>query len=272
MTPRHGGPATQYPAPVITGRSTRAFAVFAGLSIAATTLVCLPFVPGADYPDWLTLVGRWIPLAIALLVMRLLPVGGTAPQLLGVATGGWKHVLTGMGVAVLTFLALALVPALVAQGLGWAELKGWDVLGGALVALPVWVALMSLSTLGEEAAWRGYAHQLLRHRGFWQTAIVVGSAWAVLHIPQVAIFAVNGEISARESGAALVTVFAMALPLAALVERFRSVWPAVVGHAVPFTATTVVVAQPAGEATFWAFTGLILLAGVLAAAMIRPHR
>lgn len=66
-------------------------------------------------------------------------------------------------------------------------------------------------------------------------------------------------------------VFFMAFPLAALAERYRTVWPAVVAHAVPFTAVTVVVTQPAGTLEFWGFTAVVGALSLVATAVIRPR-
>lgn len=259
----------QYPAPIDATRSWRPALVFSLATVAAITAVCLPFLLGIAYPEALTFVGRWIPLVIALIVMAVMPVGGRPLQLLGLHPGGWRPLISGVLTAIGVFLALAFGPALVAQWWGWGEMLSWSVIGAALLQLPLWIAIYSASTIGEEAAWRGYAHQLLRHRGFWFTASVVGAAWAALHVPQLLIFAVSGEMTVGEALAGVVSIFFTALPLAALVERFRSVWPAVIGHAVPFTAATLV---PGADLTsVWAITALAAVASVVATVIVRPR-
>lgn len=259
----------QYPAPVDTTRSTRVAGIFMALTVGAIGALCIPFLLGADYPAWMTFVGRWVPLLIALLLMRLAPVGARPGQLLGLRTGGWRNLVTSVLVGTAVFLALALVPALLGQAMGWGTMLDTGLVLGALVQLPLWIAVLSLSTLGEEAAWRGYAHQLLGHRGFWPATLVIAAAWAALHIPQISIFAVAGDLGWREVAGGTIGIFFMALPLAALVERFRTVWPAVVAHAVPFTAATLL--TPSGAVGYWAVVALTGGASVLAAVLLRPR-
>lgn len=240
--------------------------MFVIASIATITALCVPFLLGQPYPDLLTFVGRWIPLAIALIVLWRLPVGGRPTALLGLHSGGWRRLLAGIGTAIVVFLGLAFVPAALAQLLGLGTLQGWDVLGPALVQLPIWIAVYSISTIGEEAAWRGYAHQLLRHRGFWFAALVVALAWGALHVPQLAIFGLAGEMSGTQVATGVLGVAVSALPLAALAERFHSVWPAVVAHAVPFTATTVLTQATDGGAAWvlLAITSVVSVGATLA--------
>lgn len=259
----------QYPAPVDTARSGRVARLFMALTVGAVTLMCVPFLLGAPYPAWLTFVGRWVPLLVAVVLIRLVPVGGRTTQLLGLRTGGWRTLLTSLLAAVGVFLALAFGPALLAQALGWGTMIETDVLLGALVQLPLWVALLSLSTVGEEAAWRGYAQQLLRHRGFWSSTLLIGAAWALLHVPQISIFVVAGDLDPRDLAGGVLGVFFLALPLAALVERFGTVWPAVVGHAVPFTALTLLTSTTG--LGYWAVLTVTGAASVLAAALLRPR-
>lgn len=245
------------------------------LAYAAVCALCLPFTDGArPYPEWLTLVGRWVPALGTLAALALVPAARRATGGLTRAWGlrtRWRPLVAGIATAVVLFLAIAFVPVLVGERLGWVELKPWSIVGPALVGLPLYLVIGALSTLGEEVAWRAWFPRVLGGR-FWPVALLVAVGWAAWHVPQLGMFVARGEVPAREMVVGLVGIAFWSLPLSALAARFRSVWPAVVGHALPFRAGSLAAALPAGDVAFWSFAALEWVLYAAAALAIAPRR
>ncbi|GAB3710427.1 lysostaphin resistance A-like protein [Mariniluteicoccus flavus] len=249
-------------------RTLRHVALFYALAYAGMLAVTLPFADSSRaYPEWLTLVGRWIPAVASLIAIALLGPGSLRRLVhwWGLRPGGWRPLALGVVATLAALLAVAFAPVLVGQALGWVQLKPWSIVGGALALLPVYVLIGSLSTLGEEVAWRGFLPRLLGEGArFWPVALVVAALWSLWHVPQLAMFVARGDLPAHEAVAAGIGIAFWSLALSSLAFRFGSVWPAVVGHALPFRAGSLVVAQPADSVPFWAFAALewALYAGV----------
>lgn len=73
--------------------------------------------------------------------------------------------------------------AMQAQGL---PLGPWEV--GIITLLSGFVAGLTINALfafGEESAWRGFLHRLLKGRGFWKECLIIGVIWGVWHAPLI---------------------------------------------------------------------------------------
>jgi ABC-2 type transport system ATP-binding protein len=93
----------------------------------------------------------------------------------------------------------------------------------------------SFFTFGEEFGWRAYLQPKLRPLGFRKAMLLTGVIWGLWHAPVIAMghnygFGYPG---APWSGILAMTLFttSAAVIFGWLVERGRSVWPAVIGHA-----------------------------------------
>lgn len=168
-------------------------------------------------------------------------------------------------------LAIAFGSVAVGQSLGWVQLKPWSLVGAALAALPLYLVAGSLSTLGEEVAWRAWLPRALA-LPLPATAAVVAGAWTLWHVPQLGMFVARGELPRREAVAALLGIAFWSLLLTALSARFGSVWPAVVGHALPFRAGSLVTALPADDLRFWLYAALEWALYAAAAYAVAPRQ
>jgi len=102
---------------------------------------------------------------------------------------------------------------------------------GALVVI-VAFAKQLVSVTGEEIGWRGFLVPMLaRARTFVRTALVSGAIWAAWHLPLNVFAAYRTPIASWYSVAfSSVILAAVAMPLAWLRLRSRSLWPAVIFH------------------------------------------
>lgn len=269
-----------------------AFALIVGASIALLTGVCgVVLIADVTVPPWALFVGRWIPALVAVIVLVRTPglhgAGrGTladwwglrradgprsAPRLVGT-------ILASAGAAA-GVLVIAVVTALLADTVGAIGLRDGDVLAlGALATVPLTLVL-AVSTLGEEAVWRGHLPRLLG-AGFWQGACVIAGAWTAFHVPLTLVYALQGAMPAAHAAAATLGLFPLGLFLSAAAARWGSVWPAVIAHAVPVSALTLATdVQGLDAAAVWTVTGIsaaLFLSATMAIAPVegvrRPHR
>ena len=75
------------------------------------------------------------------------------------------------------------VDSLQAQGL---FLGPWGV--GVITLLSGFVAGFTINAFfafGEESAWRGFLHRLLKGQGFWKECLIIGSIWGIWHAPLI---------------------------------------------------------------------------------------
>ncbi len=251
----------------------RAAALLSGLALAFMLLVCAPFlVMRTEVPTLLLLVGRWLPAVASLLVLRLVRHEGGVVSWWGLRPGGWRRLLAGIGAALAVSLVVGLVPYAIGRATGLvagATLPGpLELAGIALVTTVV----ASLSTLGEEVAWRGHLQKLLSGWGFWGASLAIGAVWVLWHVPLHATYVVAGTMSMSVAAATTVALIGSAPLWSALVVRFGSVWPAVVAHAFPLTATAFAGDLGALEAgRLWAYVGLSILVSGAAAVLIAPR-
>lgn len=215
----------------------RAAALFVALTIASITVICGLFLLfDAPIPSWFTVVGRWLPALITLIVLRVIPLSGGLAHWWGLRAGGWRRLFAGSLSGVLLLLAIYVVAAVSVSLLELGALLGPAELGSIALILPVAVVAFALSTFGEEVAWRGFLQRTLAEWGFWRAAGAVALVWVVFHIPLHGAMAVQGVLPRPAAVTSTVLLFPLGVLLSALVERWGCVWPAVFAHALPMTA------------------------------------
>lgn len=246
--------------------------LFVVLVLAAITLICGAFLAlGIPVPEWFVIVGRWLPTLIVLVLVRGYRLDRGWVAWLGLRPGGWRRLLRGAVVAVAALLAAYALSAAVTVAAGLATLQPWPVLGQVALLLVPTILIFSVSTLGEEAAWRGFLQQALSGWGFWRASTTISAVWVVFHIPLHGVMALQGVIPWTAATTATVSLFPLGLLLSAAVTRFGSVWPAVFAHALPLTALNLL--RNAGAlsiTTQWIVTAISAAFVLGAAALLAP--
>lgn len=254
-------------------RPLRAAGLFTLLVLFSIALICGAFLLlDVPIPEWFVIVGRWLPALVSLLVLRLVPLEGGLPTWWSLRPGGWRRLLGGGATAVAVLVAVYALSVLPVVALGAAEPQPWPALAQVAVLLIPAVLLFSLSTLGEEAAWRGFLQRALDSWGFWRSAAVVSAVWVLFHVPLHGTMAVQGVLPWDIALVSTVGLFPLGLYLSAVVARFGSVWPAVFAHALPFSALNLLTDVDGLEpATLWLLTGITAVPLLGAAALFAPR-
>lgn len=232
-------------------------------TLGLITAICGTFwLFGAAVPEWFTVLGRWLPALVSLAVLRLRALPGGLLQWWALSPGGLRRLLTGAGTGIAVLLLTYSLSALVLTAVTSAELQPWSVLGPAALMIVPSILIFSLSTLGEEVGWRAFLQQTLPW-GFWPSAVVVSAVWVTFHIPLHGVMAAQGTISWTIAVVSTLGLFPLGLLLSALVHRFASVWPAVLGHALPLSALNLIAdadeLTAADHALLATVTGLLLV-------------
>lgn len=252
----------------------RAATLFVGGTLAVITVICLGFlVAGVTIPETAVVVGRWVPALVALVLIRVLRLPGGIRTWWGIRPHGWKRLLAGVAIGLVGLALLYLLAALLTALTGQVEmLAGGELVQIALVLVP-YALLFSLSTLGEEAGWRGFLQHALSGLGFWRMATIVSAVWVAFHIPLHGVMLLQGTLPMQVALTSTVGLFPLGLFLSALVARFRSVWPAVLAHAAPLSALNLVVEPSAlAPAALWLLTAVTGVLLALAAALLARRR
>lgn len=252
----------------------RAATLFVLLTLALVTALSGAFlVLGTELPEWFVIVGRWLPALVTLLVLRLVPLPGDLAHWWALRPGGWRPLvgsgLAAVGALVLVY-ALSVLPALIGDS---ADLQPATALAQVAVLLLPMVLVFSLSTLGEEAAWRGFLQRALAGWGFWSASAAVSAGWVLFHVPLHATMALQGTIPWVMALTSTVGLFPLGLFLSAVVVRFGSVWPAVFAHALPFSALNLLRdVDDLPDTTLWVTTAVTAVLVTAAAALFAPRR
>lgn len=246
----------------------RAAVLFVSGTLGVIALVCLGFlVADVTIPETAVIVGRWLPALVALAVWRIVGLPGGLGTWCGLRVRGWRRLLVGCAIGMVGLAVIYLLAALLTGLTGQAQpLPAADLASAAVWLLP-YALIFSLSTLGEEAGWRGFLQRLLADQGFWRMATIVSGVWVAFHIPLHGVMALQGTLPVSVALATTVGLFPLGLLLSALVARFGSVWPAVLAHAMPLSALNLV--RNAGDLSagpLWLLTAVtgVLLVGAAA--------
>lgn len=235
--------------------------------LAVITAVCGFFaVTGIAIPEWFVIVGRWIPALVAVVVARWAKLAQGPVQWFNLRPGGWRRLVGGGLVAVLALLVaygLSVTPLVLT---GAAELQPWSALGQVALLLIPMVLIYSLSTLGEEATWRGLLQDLLAEKGFWPSSILIAGIWVLFHVPLHATMALQGVLPWTVAATSTISLFGLGVFLSAVVTRFGSVWPAVFAHAMPLSALNLLAdAGSLSAGVQWLLTAITTVVLLLAA-------
>lgn len=255
------------------------------LAYAGIWAVVLPFIiTGHDVPAIAIFLGRFIPLIASLAAWawtRPVPIG----QLWRTSGTTVRALVTAAVVALVVMVGRDLlhVVLMAVTGTGLDPRPGW----AQTLALLIPVMLMTtLSTVGEEVAWRGHLRTAWEHRGFWPSALAIAGVWLLFHLPLVLAYHVDGVMDWRVNLATWLGLVPVSLLLCALVDRMRHVWVAVLAHAFPFgviqqqllrpTEHTVdgILVPAVGDAMFWwsygAWAAITLLLVLVVRRLGRP--
>lgn len=261
----------------------RAFALIVGASIAVLTAVCGVFlILDVSVPSWALVIGRWIPAFVALVVLLRMPVlhgtgWGTLASWWGLRRRRGAEdrprfigtVVASAGAAA-GVIVIAVVTAALAATVGAIELQATGVLVmGVLAMLPL-TLVFAVSTLGEEVVWRSHLPRLV-DGGFWPSACLIAAAWTAFHVPLHLTYVLQGDMPASHATALTLGLLPLSLFLSAAAARWGNVWPAVIAHAVPFSALTLATDAPALDAAgVWTVTGISAALFLSASMAIAP--
>lgn len=251
----------------------RAGLLFIVITLAVVSLICCGFLAfGVTIPEWFVIVGRWIPAIVALIVLRASRLEGGLVTWFGLRAGGWRRMLGGSALTVIVLLAAYAASAGVVVALGLAQLQPWSVLGQAALLVVPMILVFSLSTIGEEVAWRGFLQHAFGGWGFWWASSVIAAAWVVFHIPLHGAMAIQGTLPVNVAITSTLGLFFLGLLLSAAAVRFRSVWPAVFAHALPMSTLNLFAdASTLPVSTQWVVAGISAAAVLVAAALLAPR-
>lgn len=218
-------------------RETRAARLFIPLVLAIITLICGFFlIMDWAVPEWFVIAGRWLPALVALATIRAVPLPGGLVRWFGLRPPGRRQLVGGSVAAVVALIVVYAVSVLPFVLLGRAELQQWSALGQVAIMLVPMILLFSISTLGEEAAWRGFLQNALAGLGFWRASALIAAVWVLFHVPLHGTMAIQGTLPWPIAITTTVGLFPLGLFLSAVAVRFGCVWPAVFAHALPFSA------------------------------------
>lgn len=253
--------------------ATRAALAFVVATLALVTLICAVFlVSGTTLPDWLTIVGRWIPAGVSVVVIVLFRLPNSIGRWWMLRPGSIRALLGGLATGVLGLVLIYAVAAAIGIGLGLAApLTAMAYLQIAALILPT-ALLFSLSTLGEEAAWRAFLPQLVPGVNRWVRAIVISGIWVVFHIPLHGTMMLQGSLAPSTGIVSTLLLLPLGVFLAMLVERFGSVWPAVVAHAVPMSVLNLVADSAELSSSQWGLAGITAVALAVGSVIAAPAR
>jgi len=255
-------------------RAARAAVTFIVLVMAVMTGICVVFlISNVVLPDWFTIVGRWIPAVLSLAVIMLFQLPRSVGRWWMLRPGGMRRLLAGSATGLVGLVAIYAGAAAIAVWWGAAAPLSWTEYA-QIAALTVPVALLfTLSTLGEEVGWRAFLPQLMPDMNRWVRAAAISGVWVVFHIPLHGTMILQGTLPAAVGAVSTILLLPLGVFLAMLVERFGSVWPAAIAHAVPMSVLNLVV-NPADQslASLWILALIASCLLIIAAVLVAPRR
>lgn len=233
LPPTHTAPTQDVQQQVATKRAAATFVITV---LGVITLVCGGFLlSNQEIPDWFLIAGRWIPAIIAIIVILTFRLRGGIIHWTKIRPAGfWRTVLAtlaSMAALVATYLAIAALFSAVSP----IALLPWPAISQALLLTVPMALVFVLSTIGEEAAWRGFLQTALERWGFWRMACTISGVWVLFHVPIHGTMALQGVMSPEIAISSTLGLFGFGIFLSAITYRFESVWPAAFAHAVPFS-------------------------------------
>lgn len=243
-------------------------------TLTIITAVCVGFLlSGVTLPDWLTLIGRWIPAVVSLIVIAIVRPPGSVSRWWMLRPGRVGTLLSGLAVGAIGIAAIYAVAAGLAVLFGVAAPLSWGAYAQiAALAIPAAI-VFSLSTLGEEVGWRAFLPQLMPELNRWVRAGVISGIWVLFHVPLHAAMILQGVLSPMIGLVSTLLLLPLGVFLAMLVERFGSVWPAVIAHAVPMSVLNLVSGSAELSAgALWSLTGITTAVLIVGAMLAAPRR
>ncbi|WP_020570112.1 CPBP family intramembrane glutamic endopeptidase [Neolewinella persica] len=198
------------------------------------------------YPSRLYIGGlMWCPAVAAIITLK---IRGKSISSIDWGWGDWKYIRLSYAIPVLYVFVTYFLIWIAGYGdlvdgekvLVWANEIGLVGIGtldpvpaviiGVFLLGTVGVIRAMATTLGEEIGWRGFfIHKLREVLPFTGTAAFSGVVWAAWHWPLIVYY---GDNIALEFATFFVVIISMSFIMAYYAFKARSLWPAVVFHAV----------------------------------------
>lgn len=139
----------------------------------------------------------------------------------------WRRSWPGIGIALAVIVIIGSAQLALGLVFGY-QVNEPQVIGMAIVAVPVLFVLQSVFAVGEEFGWRGWLVTQLRNRSFVTISIVSAVAWVIWHLPALPLIVGDGG---WQPGAAYLLAIASWAPFMVALRLYSgSVWPAVFAH------------------------------------------
>lgn len=232
--------------------------MFAISVLVAITAISLAFpLFGVTLPGWLPMVGRWIPALLSLSVIPAFSLPGGVVTWWCLRPGGWRRLVGSGLISVAVLFIIYVLSASITAAVGAGNLQPGAIFGQIVLLLIPSVLISSLSTFGEEVAWRGMLQKALSSWGFWRFSAAIAALWVAFHIPLHGVMAAQGTLPVTVALASTLVLFPLGLFLSAITVRFGSIWPAVFAHALPLTSLNLLqMGDQPDSTTVWTTTAI----------------
>ncbi|MGO1542808.1 MAG: CPBP family glutamic-type intramembrane protease [Gulosibacter sp.] len=215
----------------------RAAWTFIAAILATITLVCGAFlILNQPIPEWFVIVGRWIPAIVALIVIRAYKLDGGLARWWQLRPGGLARFALGSLIGLAALVGSNFAAAYLYANIAWIDLHPWPVIGQMLLMVIPMALVFTISTFGEEVAWRGFLQQAFEGWGYLRASATISVIWVLFHVPLHGTMALQGVLPWHVAIASTLGLFALGMFLSAITLRFGSIWPAAIAHAAPLTA------------------------------------
>ena len=200
------------------------------LTAVAFVSIVLVAMVGPESAGGFAIIGMPLPALVALAVERLgTPKSRRRPlgEVFATRTPP-RRLLVGIGAATVAVIGALAAQLLIGGALGMFDYRLPGDLGGVIGLIAVQFAIMLIASTGEELGWRGWLHTRLRPAGLGIVMVVTAIVWVLFHVPFISM---TGAASPVEWASMIASIASASVLFTALRERFESVRPAVVGHA-----------------------------------------